>query len=341
MATCIGGFPHSAAVANVGGFLTAPALSGEGGQMDVLASGGNSSLQDPFGSGYIWVEDWHTAETFTWVGTRAPPDGGTSRVEFDLMPNYEAANRTNWMQAFAYRGAWLRMGGVEYALRVFVGLSGEAYGTAAIGLFPVYDNAYIEGLLETDFPGNVASPPILDAVAGGRALQTPAIMEQGGQYKFSLVVDRSGSGATVSLEVYLRDFYTGEITLHHTQPGFTLSGVEAWDGFQDMPWEGPVQYFRSLGTPRIVLPEGCPVAEPLPTPTVRVAELSVPSECSTEGGSPSVPYVGALLSTFRVQVPVGDWADNYRLLVESVCDKPMTVSAVEWDGWIFNNSRRI
>ncbi len=341
MASSIGGFPHASAKSCIGGFLTE--CDDAGGLLGALmleSPGIYWALSyTPGIYGYRYIEEMFDGYML-WENNESPPIG-ESTVEFDYTPNF--TSEYNWYRPFYYEPeegyAWLETVShdlsfctlVSAATGDFVFLLNDkddwATLSTAISLFPGYDTA-VENIINS-------------AIQEGRAIRAPEVMKSGYRYRVSVGVHRGATTAEFTLSI------TEAPPGAHDEPapttrlgswsGAAVQNMVEFRGFRGSTWPVYDPSRGSLGQPRLL---GCPPADPLPKPVRQVAELDTPSTCSYDASGTDQTYAGPV-KNFKVQIPVGENNDCYTLEIESVCDAPMTISGIDWAGWLFNNSRRI
>ena len=338
MVDCVDGFPHSTAVGNIGGFLTEPGVAPAAGEQDLTDPGIFLMGENPFG--YRIIGDFGTAD-LVWSGTEAPPADASSYFEFDLSPMYEASYVYN--SVYQYRPAdghaWITANGVAYGLLF---LLKKDSGDLVFWLTKRFsEESGLDALIDGDFVDAVYLEQRIDtAVAQGRAIVVPDILSDSLWYKISVAIDRTGTTASFTLSLTEHD-YTTETDLGSFGT-ISLTNVTDFGGFANgYLWHPRTPFINNLGQPRLLVPGGCPIADPLPVRTPKVLALAAPTACDVDMTSPDELYSGPVLDTFKVAVPIGDNADSFTMTLESVCDKPMTISGIEWSAWLFNNSRRI
>jgi hypothetical protein len=336
MVDCVDGFPHGGAKGNIGGFLE-DAAPGMLGYLDQPASGTVlSATSGPFG--YRWVEEW-TGEPLVWEPIAAPPIGTTTDFEVDVRPDF--SGDYVWDLFFAYRptdaAPWVVANfGKHYS---FLLLLQRVTGDVVFWVYDKDDEGDLDDLLTSGEVGAAVLEARLEAaMEGSMALRGSGWLTDQGEFKVTVSMTYTLE-QTLSCFLSVVDADGVEIGNAGTTWLDTITELPGFDSAHE--WLPPATYTTIVAQPRYAAPVGCPLADPLPTYTPRVVDLAAPSACATGMSTPDEPYTDPFLDTFRVQVPIGDSPDAYRVAIESVCDKPMTLSGIEWSGWLFNNSRRI
>jgi hypothetical protein len=250
-----------------------------------------------------------------------------------------------WYQDFAWRTApdpdehpWLIDDGVERTIMI---LHRKDVGHLVVWLPEVTALPVIDTLISEQ--STALNLMINDAVSAGKAIYVENVLLDSTWHRVAVGINRtSTTTATMDVTVYADD----NTTILGSGTGIYLDNTTEWGGFDPVwGWYPPLQttpfLIGMISQARLVVPDGCPLAAPLPEFTPRVLELDTPSACDTGMTTPDEPYSGPFLPNFKVSIPIGDTPEKFSLSIESVCDKPMSLSGIEWTGWIFNNSRRI
>src|ERR1044071_808261 len=331
MADCIAGFPHGGAISDIGGFLS-QRMGGGSGELDTNYGVPIGYGDNPFGYPII---PYFTGAPCRWFGTQTPALGD-SAFEMDVQPMWESSYY--WNITWGYRtppdpdsAPWITHNEEDLTLLV---LDRKNAGHVAVWFAPVADLPTIDALIDAQDVG--LDMLINDAVSAGRAARVDSVLQDGVWMRLRVDIQRPDAGTfAFSLTVYNED---ATVAGASAQTG--VVGVSAKPGFSSQEMVGPITY-GYIGQPRLLMPDGCPLAPSIPAFEPQVVALDAPSECDTGMTSPDELYSGPFLPNFKVTVPVGDTPEKFGLSIESVCDKPMSLSGIEWTGWIFNNSRRI